>query len=318
MSFRRQRRVLGIPVGRSRSGLSSSLGSLAAAAAPAIAISAAHRSGVIGKGRHLAGQATEAVGKVGALENAVSSHSSTIGKAGALISQARKLGKSGSKSPKLSHLIEQHVDIAVARPVVYNQWTQFEMFPRIMKGVESVQQDGNEKTKWTTKIGPSRRNWVGRITEQVPDERIAWKSEGGAQLHGVVTFHSLDDDLTRVLVEVEYDPKGAIETIGNTLRIQRRRAKRDLRLFKHFAELRGDSTDAWRGRIEKDGGPASRPSSRRNGTPAPAKRAGAANRGNGSRRTGSRGDGSRSASSGGNHRSTRAGRAARSASRQGS
>jgi uncharacterized membrane protein len=170
-----------------------------------------------------------------------------------VISAARKIGGKGDGAgkPRLSHLIEQHTDIAVPRSNVYNQWTQFEMFPRITKGVESVSQQEDEKTDWTSKIGPSRRSWNGRITEQVPDERIAWKSEGGAQHQGVVTFHSLDDDLTRVLVQMEYRPKGPVETVGNTLRIQRRRVKRDLRLFKHFFELRGEETGGWRGRIDK-------------------------------------------------------------------
>jgi hypothetical protein len=124
------------------------------------------------------------------------------------------------------------------------------MFPTLVKGIESVEQEDDDKAKWTAKIGPSRRTWTGKIVEQIPDERIAWKSEGGTALQGVVTFHSLDIDLTRVLLQMEYKPTGPVEWVGNTLRIQRRRAKRDLRLFKHFVELRGEETGAWRGRID--------------------------------------------------------------------
>jgi uncharacterized membrane protein len=227
-----------------------------AAVAVAAAVPAVRKaSGVMSRGRQVADQASNVMNAASTVKEEVSSHSSTIGKVGGMISAARKLGgkgKGGSGKPKLSHLIEQHTDIAVPRSNVYNQWTQFEMFPRITKGVESVSQDEDDKTSWTSKIGPSRRNWNGRIVEQVPDERIAWKSEGGAEHQGVVTFHSLDRDLTRVLVQMEYKPKGPIETVGNTLRIQRRRVKRDLRLFKHFLELRGEETGAWRGRIDKD------------------------------------------------------------------
>jgi uncharacterized membrane protein len=239
--------------------MSSALPALSAVAGGALAVAAAipaarKTSGVVNRGKEMAGQATDIIDKANMVKEEVSSHSTTIGKVGGVISAARKLGgkgTGGASKPKLSHLIEQHADIAMPRSNVYNQWTQFEMFPRITKGVESVSQDEDDKTNWSSKIGPSRRNWNGRITEQVPDERIAWKSEGGAEHQGVVTFHSLDQDLTRVLVQMEYKPKGPVETVGNTLRIQRRRVKRDLGLFKHFLELRGEETGAWRGRIDK-------------------------------------------------------------------
>lgn len=256
MTVARRRRkrgsILGLG-GRRRGGLS---GSTVAGAAMAIAAAvpvARRAGGVIGRGKEIAGQAGDVMDVASGIKNAVSSHSSTIGKVGGLVAEARKLGGSssaGANKRKLSHLIEQHTDIAVPRSVAYNQWTQLEMFPTITKGVESVSQDDDDKTSWTTKIGPSKRTWTGRITEQVPDERMAWKSEGGARHQGVVTFHSLDTDLTRVLVQMEYHPQGAIETVGNTLRVQRRRVKRDLRLFKHFLELRGEETGAWRGRID--------------------------------------------------------------------
>jgi uncharacterized membrane protein len=184
------------------------------------------------------------------MKHAVAERTSTLGKVGAIVSEVRKIG-GGDETPKLSHLIEQHTDIAAPRSVVYNQWTQFESFGAVMKGVERVHQDKRDRTEWTAKIGPARRTWTGEITEQVPDERISWRSTGGAKVTGVVTFHELDDSLTRVLLEMDYSPTGVVEHVGNTLRIQRRRAARDLRLFKHFVELRGEETGAWRGRIAK-------------------------------------------------------------------
>jgi uncharacterized membrane protein len=206
------------------------------------------------KGKEAKGAVSEAMDTASGIKDAIDSHSSTIGKvAGVVKAVASKGGNKGSK-PKLSHLLEQHCDIAAPRRTVYDQWTQFEMFPTIVKGIESVQQqeDDDETTTWTAKIGPSRRTWTGKIVEQIPDERIAWKSDGGAQLQGTVTFHDLDVDLTRVLLQMEYKPTGAVEWVGNTLRIQRRRAKRDLRLFKHFLEIRGEETGAWRGTIDAD------------------------------------------------------------------
>ncbi|MDQ6838845.1 MAG: SRPBCC family protein [Actinomycetota bacterium] len=257
-----RQRVLGLPIGkqrRSRSQVAKAVGAGAAMlAAPAVAVPAVRKASkvvhgagkVVGKGQEMAGKASDVMDTATDIKEAVSSHSSTIGKIGGVISAVK--GKSGNSKPKLSHLIEQHTDIAVARSTVYNQWTQLEMFPTITKGIESVQQEDDEKSKWTSKIGPSRRTWTGHVVEQIPDERIAWKSEGGASLQGVVTFHSLDVDLTRVLVQMEYKPKGPVEWVGNTLRIQRRRAARDLRLFKHYLELRNEETGAWRGRIDED------------------------------------------------------------------
>ncbi|MGH9095144.1 MAG: SRPBCC family protein [Acidimicrobiales bacterium] len=259
-----RQRVLGLPIGkqqrRSRMQMAKMAGAAAAmVAAPAVGVPAARKvapaarkaSQMVGKGKEVAGQVSGAMDTATDVKQAVSSHSSTIGKIGGAISAAKGGGSGGGTKPKLSHLIEQHTDIAAPRSVVYNQWTQLEMFATITKGVDSVEQQSDEKSKWTSKIGPSRRTWTGHVVEQVPDERIAWKAEGGAQLQGVVTFHVLDVDLTRVLLQMEYKPTGAVEWVGNTLRIQRRRAKRDLRLFKHFVELRGEETGKWRGRIDE-------------------------------------------------------------------
>lgn len=229
----------------------------AALAAPAVAVPMVRRarraSGRVGQvvdqTQDAVGKVSEAAGTANKLGEAVSSPAKAIGKIGGAIT-GRGGGSGGSQAPKLSHLIEQHFDIAVSRSVVYNQWTQLEMFPTITKGVESVDQQDDDKAQWTSKIGPSRRSWTGRIVEQIPDERIVWKSEGGVATEGVVSFHDVGDGITRVMLQMEYHPRGAFEWTANTLRVQRRRVKRDLRLFKHFLEMRGEETGAWRGRIE--------------------------------------------------------------------
>ena len=264
----KRKKILGMPIGRKKPSMApKALAAGAGLAAVPTAVMAVRRmSDAVSTGKDLVSSGKEAfssgkenvskavniAGKVSDVAGAVSEKDSTIGKVGAAINGIRKLS-GGDSAPKLSHLIEEHTEVAVPRSVAYNQWTQFETFPSIVKGAEQVHQRGRDKVEWTSKIGPSRRTWQGRITEQVPDERIAWKSTGGLQVKGVVTFHSLDDELTRVLVEMEYDPRGFVEHVGNLLRIQRRRVRRDLRLFKHFVELRGEETGAWRSRIAKKG-----------------------------------------------------------------
>jgi uncharacterized membrane protein len=218
------------------------VGSTAAAIVP-LAEQAVH---AVGKARELSSGARQAKDRIQQIEEAVSSHSSTVGKAASLLNTARKGGKD---KPKLSHLIEEHTDIGLPRSTVYNQWTQLELFPSIVKGVDAVDQDEDDRAVWTSKIGPVRRVWKARIAEQVTDEKIAWRSESGPEHEGVVTFHSLSPDLTRVLIQMHYKPHGPLETIANELRIQRRRVRRDLRMFKHFLELRGEESGSWRGQI---------------------------------------------------------------------
>ncbi len=259
----RRQRVLGLPIGKKKPRIPTKAWVAGASLAAVPAAVGARRVGdLVSTGRRGIEKASDLAGTASHVAEAMSSHGSTLGKVGAAVSEMRELGgHGGSTAPKLSHVIEEHIEVAVARSVAYNQWTQFETFPSITKGTEQVEQQGRDKVTWTSRIGPSRRSWQGEITEQVPDERIAWRGAGGLQLKGVVTFHSLDDDLTRVLVQMEYDPCGAVETVGNLLRVQRRRVRRDLRLFKHFLELRGDATGAWRNRIaKKDGGGGARDS----------------------------------------------------------
>jgi uncharacterized membrane protein len=272
----KRQKILGLPIGpRRRSPVPKMVaGGTALVAVPAVVMPAISKiSRAVKRGRDFAGKATDIVDTASDVKQAVSEKRSLPGKVGAVITQLKAMGSaSEGAAPRLSHVIEQHIDIAVPRDVAYDQWTQFEMFPAIMKGVQSVHQEETDKLDWTSKIGPSRRGWRAEITEQVPGERLAWKSTGGANHRGVVTFHRLDDNLTRLLVEMQYDPTGFFEMSANTLRIQRRRVKRDLRLYKHFLELRGEETGAWRGRIDKQQSGRSQPGrnqrSRRSSSPA--------------------------------------------------
>lgn len=254
----RRRTVFGLPIGKKKRALGGkallAVGAGVAAVPGAVAAARKARS-LASSGSESMDKLSGAATKVQQLTDGIGSHGTTIGKIGAAVAEMGKLGGSdGSSTPKLSHLIEEHTEIAVPRTVAYNQWTQFEMLPSIVKGAEQVEQLERERTSWRSKIGPAKREWTAEITHQVPDERIAWRSTGGLEMNGVVTFHSLDEDLTRVLVQIEYTPRGTVEQVANLLRVQRRRVRRDLRLFKHFLELRGEATGAWRQRIAKKGG----------------------------------------------------------------
>jgi uncharacterized membrane protein len=146
-----------------------------------------------------------------------------------------------------------YVDVAVPVTRAYNQWTQFEEFPRFMEGVEEVTQLDDRHLHWRARIGGKEEEWDARITEQVPDERIAWTSTSGARNAGVVTFHRLSDDQTRVTLQMDYDPQGATEKMGSALGVVERRIEGDLKRFKDFVETRGSETGAWRGKIDRPG-----------------------------------------------------------------
>ena len=149
--------------------------------------------------------------------------------------------------------IEQSIDVNVPVSTAYNQWTQFEEFPRFMEGVETVRQLDNQRLHWRAKIGGKVEEWEAVITEQHPDERIAWKNTTGAPNAGVVTFHRLADNKTRVMLQMEYDPQGVVENLGDMLGVVSRRVANDLERFKEFIEARGQETGAWRGEVERPG-----------------------------------------------------------------
>ncbi|MEU3184027.1 SRPBCC family protein [Streptomyces sp. NPDC006923] len=144
--------------------------------------------------------------------------------------------------------IEESVEVAVPVTTAYNQWTQFEEFPQFMDGVERIEQRTSTLTHWVTRVDGVSREFDAEITEQLPDERVAWTTVAG-DVHqaGVVTFHRLDDVHTKIMLQLDHDPKGVADTVGDKLGFVRRQAKGDLERFKKFIEARGSETGAWRG-----------------------------------------------------------------------
>ena len=147
--------------------------------------------------------------------------------------------------------IEQSVEVEVPVRTAYNQWTQFEEFPRFMEGVEEVKQIDDVTLHWKANIAGQVREWDAKITEQTPDQRIAWTDIGGATNAGVVTFHRLDDNRCKVMLQIEYDPDGIVEKAGDIVGIVKARVKGDIERFKKFIESRGQETGAWRGEVEQ-------------------------------------------------------------------
>ncbi|WP_432944777.1 SRPBCC family protein [Kribbella sp. CA-253562] len=147
--------------------------------------------------------------------------------------------------------ITQSVDVDVPVTTAYNQWTQFESFPQFMEGVEQVRQLDNTHTHWVTKVGGQTREFDATITEQHPDERVAWKSDSGPQHAGVITFHQLEPAKTRVTAQMDIDPEGFLEKVGDKLGVVEGRVKGDLQRFKSFIESRGSETGAWRGDVPR-------------------------------------------------------------------
>ena len=147
--------------------------------------------------------------------------------------------------------VEESIDVSVPVRTAYNQWTQFEEFPKFMEGVEEIRQIDDTRTHWKTKIAGVEREFDAEITEQHPDHRVAWRSTGGAEHAGVVTFHRLDDDTTRVMVQLDTEPEGLVEQAGDKLGVVKRRVKGDLGRFKELIEARGTESGAWRGEVEE-------------------------------------------------------------------
>ena len=145
---------------------------------------------------------------------------------------------------------EHSIDVNVPVRTAYDQWTQFETFPQFMEGVEEVRQVSDTMLHWRAEIAGRTETWEAEITEQVPDQRIAWTSRTGAKNAGVVTFHYIDDATTRVMLQLEYEPETVVEQAGAALGVVGRRIKGDLERFKEFIESRGEATGAWRGEIE--------------------------------------------------------------------
>ncbi|NJP73555.1 SRPBCC family protein [Streptomyces sp. C1-2] len=161
----------------------------------------------------------------------------------------RKGGGSGQKPT----VILESVDVGVPLRTAYDQWTQYQDFSTFAKGVKSASRSDDTSSDWQMKVFWSNRSWKAKTTEQIPDDRISWSSEGAkGTTKGVVSFHSLGENLTRVLLVIEYYPSGLFEKTGNIWRAQGRRARLDLKNYVRFLTLKGEASEGWRGEI-RDG-----------------------------------------------------------------
>lgn len=147
-------------------------------------------------------------------------------------------------------VVEKAIEINVPVRTAYNQWTQFEEFPRFMEGVKQVKQLDDKHLHWKAEIAGKEKEWDAEITEQIPDKRIAWKSQGGAMTAGAVTFQPVSDAKSKVMLHMEYDPEGVIENVGDAVGVVSQRVEGDLERFKHYIETRGQETGAWRGTVK--------------------------------------------------------------------
>lgn len=180
------------------------------------------------------------------------SGSKNSGSRGSKPKSKRPQSKSRAARVKSAHIITEHIDVGVPAQVAYDQWTQYDKWSEMFKkesadtgrrnrhGAKGSGAQGQVKVR--AKIGPSERQFTAEVVGVEPGRRISWRSKGPVQAMGTTSFHRLDDRLTHLMVQVEYKPTGFLEVIGNFFRMQRRRVRRDLRLFKHYIELRGEAT----------------------------------------------------------------------------
>jgi uncharacterized membrane protein len=142
--------------------------------------------------------------------------------------------------------VKESIEVAVPVSTAYNQWTQFEEFPRFMEGVESVKQVDDTHLKWIAEVGGKRREWQAEIVEQVPDQKIAWRAIDEDGPNGVVEFEALGEDRTLATVEMAYEAEGLTEKLGSAIGMDSRQVKNDLERFKKLIESRGVETGAYR------------------------------------------------------------------------
>jgi len=145
--------------------------------------------------------------------------------------------------------IEKYIDVNEPIQTVYNQWTQFEDFPRFMEGIEKVTQFDDTHLHWVANIGGKNLEWDATISEQIPDKRIVWYSDRGAVHSGMVSFNPVGPEITRVTLRIDYEPEGFVEGTGDKLGFVSRRVEGDLKRFKEFIESRGAETGTWRGAV---------------------------------------------------------------------
>jgi uncharacterized membrane protein len=147
--------------------------------------------------------------------------------------------------------VEKSIDVNVPITTAYNQWTQFEEFPRFMGGVEKITQVDDTHLHWEVSIAGVDREFDAEITEQHPDERIAWRSIDGESHAGVVTFHRVEDTVTRINVQIDWKPKDLLEKVGSLLQIDDIQIGNDLKRFKELIESQGFESGAWRGDVDR-------------------------------------------------------------------
>ena len=148
--------------------------------------------------------------------------------------------------------VQESIEVNVPVRTAYNQWTQFEEFPRFMEGVEEIRQIDDTHLRWRASVAGKEKEWTAEITEQRPDERVAWKNVDGAENAGVVTFHRIGDETSRVTAQIDAEPEGVVEAAGEAVGMLDRRVRGDLERFKEFIESRGRETGAWRGEVKQD------------------------------------------------------------------
>ncbi|MFF5308688.1 SRPBCC family protein [Streptomyces massasporeus] len=162
-------------------------------------------------------------------------------------------GKGKGRSGNKPTVIIEHIDVGVPLRTAYDQWTQYQDFSTFAKGVKAASKSDDTTSDWQLKVWWSNRSWKATTTEQVPDDRISWTSEGAkGTTKGVVSFHRITDNMTRVLLVIEYYPSGFFEKTGNIWRAQGRRTRLDLKNFVRFITIKGEAEDGWRGEI-RDG-----------------------------------------------------------------
>jgi uncharacterized membrane protein len=149
--------------------------------------------------------------------------------------------------------VEQSIELDVPVRVAYDQWTQFEEFPKFMEGVDEVRQIDDTHTHWRTTVAGKDVEFDAEITEQHPDERVAWHSTSGPPHAGVVTFHRLSDERTKIMLQLDAEPEGIVEKVGTALGALDRRTKGDLERFKELVEARGQASGGFREDVEAPG-----------------------------------------------------------------
>jgi uncharacterized membrane protein len=154
-----------------------------------------------------------------------------------------------SRIPGMMSSTEESIDVNVPVSTAYNQWTQFEEFPKFMDSVREVRQLDDTHLHWRANIAGKEEQWDSEITEQVPDERIAWRSTSGIKNAGVVTFEKLADDKTRIKLHMDYSPQSVDEKVGDALGLVRMQTRGNLKRFKELLESRGKESGAWRGSV---------------------------------------------------------------------